>query len=58
MGLFSVSADAYPKNVTFSTAPSRVEAFDYVEISANIEAADAHNPFVDATLTGTFETEF
>jgi hypothetical protein len=41
--------------VTFSVAPQQLDAFDYVEITATVDAPDVHNPFVDATLTGIFE---
>lgn len=54
--LLSAGAPASPWSVTFSAAPSRVQVFDYVVISATVDAPDVHNPFVGATLTGTLET--
>jgi hypothetical protein len=47
---------ASPADVLFSSAPAQVDRFDYVEITATIQAPDVRNPFTDATLTGTLET--
>ncbi|HWF67557.1 MAG TPA: DUF4038 domain-containing protein [Acidobacteriaceae bacterium] len=47
---------AAPKDISFSSPPSRVEVYDYAEISATVAAPDVHNPFEDATLTGSFES--
>jgi hypothetical protein len=55
IGLFLGTASALPQKVTFSVAPQQLDAFDYVEITATVDAPDVHNPFVDATLTGIFE---
>jgi hypothetical protein len=46
-----------PKGISFSSTPLQIDAYDYAEISVNVSAPDAHNPFVDAALTGTFESE-
>ena len=50
------SAFAIPKNVAYSQPTAQVEAYDYIEITATIDAPDAHDPFEDAALTGTIET--
>src|SRR5208282_6217812 len=47
---------ADPAEVSFSSAPARVERFDYVEITATVRMPDVRNPFTDAALTGTLET--
>ncbi len=49
-------ASAAPKTVSYSTVPSPIDAYDYVEVTATIESPDARNPFEDATLTGTLST--
>ena len=48
---------ATPASVSFSTAPTQVEAYDFAEVTATIASPDAHDPFEDATLTGSFATE-
>lgn len=48
---------ANPKDVSFSKAPAQVDAYDFAEITASITSADVHNPFVDASLTGSFEDQ-
>src|ERR1700736_536261 len=48
---------AAPKGVSYSNAPSQIDAYDYAEITAIVDYPDARDPFVDATLTGSFETE-
>jgi len=48
---------AAPKDVSFSTVSSPVEAYDFVEITATVDSPDAPNPFKDVTLSGTFATE-
>jgi len=55
IGLLLGTASALPQKVTFSVAPQQLDAFDYVEITATVDAPDVHNPFVDATLTGILE---
>lgn len=47
---------AAPKGVSFTLSASRMEAYDYVEITANVDGPDARNPFADATLHGDFQT--
>lgn len=55
LALCGPDAHAAPKGVSFSLLMSRVDAYDYVEITANVDAPDAQNSFEDATLSGTFE---
>jgi hypothetical protein len=43
-------------DVTFSQPPSSVEAYDFVELSAQVSSARSGNPFTGASLHGTFET--
>jgi hypothetical protein len=43
-----------PSGVTFTQSSKEVEAYGLVEITAGIASPDAHNPFTDATLSGTF----
>jgi hypothetical protein len=47
--------NASPRNVSFARPAETVEAYDFIEITANVSGADARNPFTDATLTGWFE---
>ena len=37
-----------------SQSGASVEAYDFVEVTANVERPDASNPFTDATLGGSF----
>ena len=48
---------AAPASVSYSTAPSQIDAYDFAEITATVASPDAHDPFEDATLTGTLTTE-
>lgn len=48
---------AAPASVAFSSPAPSIEAYDYIEITANIERPDAANPFEDASLSGTFQTK-
>ena len=50
----ATSMSAAPKKVSFSQPQPAVEAYDYLEVVAQIEGADAANPFTDATLSGSF----
>jgi hypothetical protein len=43
-----------PREVTFTPGAVKVEAYDFVEIVANVSGPDAGNPFTGATLRGTF----
>ena len=45
---------ADPHKVTFAKSPGNVDAYDYVEVTANVEHPDAQNPFTGATLGGFF----
>src|SRR5882724_6438206 len=43
-----------PKKVSFSQQAGSVEAFDFFEVTVDLEDPDAGNPFTDATLRGSF----
>jgi len=45
---------ANSKEVTFGQSSPSVEAYDFVEVTANVAGPDVHNPFTDATLLGSF----
>ena len=45
---------AAPRGVTFSQPPGNIEAYDFLEVTINVEGADAANPFTDVTLRGSF----
>jgi hypothetical protein len=45
-----------PRSVTFSQSTKEVEAYDFVEITAQVSAPRGFNPFTGAILRGTFET--
>jgi uncharacterized protein DUF4038/uncharacterized protein DUF5060/collagenase-like protein with putative collagen-binding domain len=57
IALSSAPSLASPAGVSYSSAPSQIEAYDFVEITATVLSPDAHNPFEDATLAGTLATE-
>jgi Protein of unknown function (DUF4038)/Domain of unknown function (DUF5060)/Putative collagen-binding domain of a collagenase len=42
-------------DVSFSQSASTIEAYDFVEVTANVSWPRARNPFTDASLTGWFE---
>jgi hypothetical protein len=48
---------AAPSGVSFSQSAQQIDRYDYVEITATVESPSARNPFEDAALTGTVETE-
>jgi hypothetical protein len=50
------SLRAAPRNISFSPPPAVVDAYDFVEIAASVDQPDARNPFVEASLSGEFET--
>src|SRR6266516_192312 len=41
-------------NVSFSQSVETVEAYDYVEVTLNVDKPDARNPFLDVAVTGSF----
>src|SRR6266700_5442108 len=45
---------ANSKEVTFGQSSASEEAYDFVEVTANVAGPDVHNPFTDATLLGSF----
>src|SRR4051812_20035736 len=47
--------DAAIPSVSFSQSAQQVDAYDFVEITANITSPDVANPFMDASLSGSFE---
>ena len=44
-----------PRTVSFSQSSHDLEAYDFVEVTAQISAPRARNPFTDATIRGTFQ---
>ena len=51
--LTNVGRGGTPK-VSFTLSSETTEVFDYVEVVAKVQSPDVANPFVDATLTGSF----
>ena len=47
--------DVPPLSVTFSQSASAIEAYDFVEIAADVAIPHASNPFVGASMDGVFE---
>ena len=45
---------AAPREVSFSQPAGSVEAYDFAEVTVNVSGPDVRNPFIDATLRGTF----
>lgn len=43
-------------DVEFSQSANTIEAYDFVEVAANVASHLARNPFTDATLSGWFES--
>jgi len=56
LACFPAVSAAVANGVSFSIPPASIEAYDYVEIAATIANPDAANPFMDASLSGTFQT--
>jgi hypothetical protein len=44
-----------PGDVRFSQSATDLDAYDFMEVSANVPGRRARNPFTDASLAGTFE---
>lgn len=53
-GILASPIQASPTKVSFTQASANIEAYDLLEITAAVEHPDVRNPFVDATLDGTF----
>ncbi len=53
LGLMSSTAWAASK-VSFSPPAETVEAYDFVEVTIRVDKPEARNPFLDATVTGSF----
>ncbi len=51
---FSACRNIPPANVSFLKSPTAVDAYDFVELTANVSAPHARNPFVDAKFDGWF----
>jgi len=47
-------ATAAPREVSFSAGAKSVEAYDFAEVTINVAAPDALNPFTDVTILGSF----
>jgi uncharacterized protein DUF4038/uncharacterized protein DUF5060/collagenase-like protein with putative collagen-binding domain len=45
---------AAPGDVSFSQSASTIEAYDFVEVTLNVAAPDAPNPFADVAIEGQF----
>jgi hypothetical protein len=45
-----------PRSVSFSQSTQDLEAYDFVEVAAQVSAPHPPNPFTDASIHGTFET--
>lgn len=43
-----------PSEISFSQSAASVEAYDFVEVTLTVAQPDAHNPFTDVTLRGSF----
>jgi hypothetical protein len=54
LGVLPVLLTAAAPEVRFSQSATSVEAYDFVEITANVLGFGAGNPFTDATLAGSF----
>ncbi len=48
---------AAPSEVLFSPSADRLDAYDYLEITLNVTAPDAGNPFTDVTVQGWFSAD-
>ena len=52
--LWAMPLWAAPTDVSFSQSAAKIEAYDFVEVTAQLASPDAANPFTDASLTGWF----
>src|SRR5215467_1728607 len=43
-------------NVSFAQSTDKIEAYDFVEVTADVGWPRARNPFTDASLTGSVQT--
>src|SRR5216683_34042 len=53
MSLVSAARGA-PRDISFSQSAQAVEAYDFVEVTINVDAPDAVNPFTEVTVSGEF----
>jgi hypothetical protein len=56
LGIYAIAfwSCASPKAISFSQSSESLEVYDYVEVVAQVQGPDAANPFIDATLVGSF----
>jgi Protein of unknown function (DUF4038)/Domain of unknown function (DUF5060)/Putative collagen-binding domain of a collagenase len=47
--------DAAPQSVSFSQSAQQVDGYDFVEVTASIAPPNVANPFMQASLSGSFE---
>jgi hypothetical protein len=52
--IFMLPPQTSSKNLGFTQSTDKVEAYDFVEVTVNISAERAKNPFTDATVRGSF----
>ncbi len=50
----AAAALAVPGQAHFSQSASSVQVYDFVEISIHVDSPDVRNPFIDATVQGSF----
>jgi hypothetical protein len=56
-GLFLLASGAAPPGaVSFSQSAQSVDAYDFIEVTAQVSPPRAPNPFTDAAIRGTFQT--
>jgi hypothetical protein len=55
LGLVIGCLDAAPEGVSFSQSAQQVDAYDFVEVTATIAPPNVANPFMQASLSGSFE---
>jgi hypothetical protein len=53
--VFASCSRVVPPKVSFAQSARAVEAYDFVEVTANVSWPRARNPFADGALTGWFE---
>ena len=48
------TAHAAPRDIAFLQSAQVIQAYDFVEVTINLEGPDAPNPFMDVVVSGTF----
>jgi len=56
VAVLPVVAYAAPSAISFAQSAPSTDAYDFIEVTVNVSAPDAANPFSDALVTGSFET--